>query len=88
MIPHRRHADQEVDKTAEDQIRAAFRAAVTRPAGVPEPARARRQEEPAMPDDRADLENAALSDELKTGALGIDRARSAADRLRPVSAVD
>jgi hypothetical protein len=32
MIPHRRHADREADKTAEDQIRAAFRAAVERPA--------------------------------------------------------
>jgi hypothetical protein len=32
MIPHRRHADREADKTAEDQIPAAFRAAVTWPA--------------------------------------------------------
>lgn len=88
MIPHRRHADREAGKTAEDQIRAAFRAAVARPArresgtsgtsgtragqntdsgfrtpaGVPEPPEPAhaRQEEPAMPGDRAALENAAL----------------------------
>jgi len=89
LIPHRHHHDREADQRAEDQIRAAYRAAAaprrrsgtsgtsgtfagqthqtgfrTAP-GVPEPpeplAPARRQEEPAMPDDpRAALAAAAL----------------------------
>lgn len=56
MIPHRRHADQD----AEDQIRAAYQAALTRN-GRAEPARARRPEEPAMPDAREILESSALA---------------------------